>query len=197
MSNVHHKARMIGVFGVSILMGIASISSGASSRAIYPSKRMADGKQWMTRNLDIDSISSYCYQNAEKNCRQYGRLYTWDAARRGCQSLGDGWRLPTNEEWRQLAEHYGGLLEESGERGKASYKALRIGGNSGFNVLLGGNRDPDGRFARLEEHGFFWSATETYGTKAWFYNFGKGLLSLNRHKDGDKQLAVSVRCLRD
>jgi uncharacterized protein (TIGR02145 family) len=188
---------MIGVLGVSIAMSIVSISSGGTLRGIYPSKRMADGKQWMTRNLDIDSVSSYCYQSAEKNCRQYGRLYTWEAARRGCQSLGDGWRLPTNEEWRQLAEHYGGLLEESGERGKASYKALVIGGASGFDVLLGGDRDPDGRYARLEEHGFFWSASETDGTKAWFYNFGKGALSLNRHKDGDKQLAVSVRCVRD
>jgi uncharacterized protein (TIGR02145 family) len=187
MSSVHYKARMIGVFAVSI----------ALSAAIDPSKRMADGKQWMTRNLEIDNVSSYCYQNAEKNCRQYGRLYTWEAARRGCQALGEGWRLPTNEEWRQLAEHYGGLLEESGERGKASYKSLLIGGNSGFNVVLAGNRDPDGRYARLEEHGFFWSASETDATKAWFYNFGKGAQSLNRHKDGDKQLALSVRCVRE
>lgn len=108
--------------------------------------------------------------------------------------MGDGWRLPTNEEWRQLAEDYGGLLEESGERGRASYKALVIGANSGFNVLLGGDRDPEGRYARLEEHGFYWSASET--SKAWFYNFGKGLQSLNRHKDGEKRLALSVRCVR-
>jgi uncharacterized protein (TIGR02145 family) len=79
--------------------------------AKYPSRRLADGKVWMTRNLDADTMQSYCYNDAERNCRGYGRLYTWEAARRACQQLGDEWRLPTDEEWRQFAKLYGGASE--------------------------------------------------------------------------------------
>jgi hypothetical protein len=64
------------------------------------SKRMADGKQWTTDNLNVKITDSYCYEDVEMNCRRYGRLYTLESARRGCQSLGGGWRLPTDDEWR-------------------------------------------------------------------------------------------------
>ena len=69
------------------------------SGTIASSKRMADGKEWTTANLNVNTSSSYCYDDAELNCRRYGRLYTWESAQRGCQSLGGGWRLPTDDEW--------------------------------------------------------------------------------------------------
>ena len=80
---------------------------------INPSKRMADGRLWTTHNLNVETAQSYCYENAEENCRQYGRLYAWESARRGCQSLGEGWRLPTVDEWRQMAKHYGIFTQRS------------------------------------------------------------------------------------
>ena len=57
------------------------------SGTVASSKRMADGKEWTTANLTVNTPSSYCYEDAEPNCRRYGRLYTWDSAQRGCQSL--------------------------------------------------------------------------------------------------------------
>jgi hypothetical protein len=61
---------------------------------------------------------------------------------------------------------------------------------------LGGSRDSDdAQYARLEAHGFYWTAKESGATSAWFNNFGKGGLSLNRHRNGDKQMALSVRCV--
>ena len=107
---------------------------------------MADGKEWTTANLNVNTSSSYCYDDAEPNCRRYGRLYTWESAQRGCQSLGDGWRLPTDDEWRQMAKHYGGLGNDSPDKGRAAYTALLSGGTSGFNAVLGGNRSIDGRY---------------------------------------------------
>ena len=64
----------------------------------YDARRMADGKYWMTHNVDVNVLSSYCYEDKELNCYQYGRLYTWESARRVCQSFGDEWQLPTNDE---------------------------------------------------------------------------------------------------
>lgn len=164
------------------------------SGTTYSSKRMADGKQWTTQNLNVNIAQSYCYDDAKLNCRRYGRLYTWESALRGCQSLGNGWRLPTDDEWRQLAKHYGGLLEDSPDA-KATYLALVIGGTSGFNAVLGGSRI-SGRYERLEAHGIYWSASDNGSTTAPFYNFGKGGQALNRHAQGQKQIAVSVRCIK-
>src|SRR5215472_18750711 len=85
------------------------------------------------------------------------RAYTWESARRGCQSLGDGWGLPTNDEWREMAKHYGGIRDDSDDSGKAAYKALLIGGGSGFDALLGGGRMP----MTASMHG--WKATDSTG----------------------------------
>src|SRR5215471_12402673 len=98
MSSVKHKTRPIGVCVVSIVLSIVFGSSARDQKAsgmTYSSKQMADGKQWMTQNLNVKTVPSYCYEDTEQNCRQYGRLYTWESARRACQTLGDGWRLPT------------------------------------------------------------------------------------------------------
>jgi uncharacterized protein (TIGR02145 family) len=208
MTRVKDKTRPIRVSVVSIALSIAFVSVSASlvrlaaedqkaSGAMHSSKRMADRKQWTTHNLDVNTVPSYCYEDAKLNCRRYGRLYTWESARRVCQSLGDGWRLPTDDEWRQMAKHYGGVSEDSDDKGKAAYKALLDGGSSGFNALLGGGRSEDGQYARLEAHGFYWTASESDRASGWFYNFGRGGLALHRQIGGEKQGAFSVRCVKE
>jgi uncharacterized protein (TIGR02145 family) len=209
MTSVKHQTRPIRVYVALIALSIAFGSVGASwerlsaqdaqpSGTIYSSKRMADGKQWTTQNLNVKTVPSYCYEDAEPNCRKYGRLYTWESARRVCQSLGNGWRLPTDDEWRRMAKHYGGVSEDSDDRGKAAYKALLGRGDAGFNALLGGGRSADGQYARLEAHGFYWSASESSGDNtAFFYNFGKGGQAFHRQSGGEKQEAFSVRCVTD
>ena len=159
------------------------------------SKRMADGKEWTTSNLNVNTPSSYCYEDAESNCRRYGRLYTWESAQRGCQSLGDGWRLPTDDEWRQLATRYGGLVDDSPDKGKAAFTALLSGGTSGFNAVFAGTRSAAGQYERLETHGIYWTSSVTDQNSAPFYNFGKGGQGVSRHVQGGKQMALSVRCV--
>ncbi|HTS62324.1 MAG TPA: fibrobacter succinogenes major paralogous domain-containing protein [Candidatus Acidoferrales bacterium] len=194
-------------FVVSIALGAAfgcissslervSAQDRKSSAVSYSPKRMADGKEWTTRNLDVNTAPSFCYDDAEPNCRRYGRLYTWESATQVCRSLGDGWRLPTDDEWRQLAKHNGGVSQDSDDKGKAAYEALSAGGSSGFNALLGGGRGEDGQYARLEAHGFYWTASETDPGSAWFFNFGLGGKALHRQSGGEKQRAFSVRCVR-
>jgi uncharacterized protein (TIGR02145 family) len=95
-----------------------------------------------------------------------------------------------------MAKHYGGVREDSDDTGHAAYEALLIGGSSGFNALLAGNRSDDGHYERLQAHGFYWTATETDSASAVFYNFGLGGLSLNRQPEGGKRMALSVRCVR-
>jgi uncharacterized protein (TIGR02145 family) len=162
-----------------------------------PSKRMADGRTWTTANVAVDVTPSWCYDDLDANCRKYGRLYTWSSAKQVCAALGPDWRLPTNDEWRELATRYGGLLSESPEAGKASFAALISGGRSGFDAVLGGGRDAGGAYARGDAHGLYWTATESGAQTAWVYNFGRGMQALNRHEDIDKARGFSVRCIRD
>jgi uncharacterized protein (TIGR02145 family) len=162
----------------------------------YTSKVMLDGKRWMTQNLKTKITGSYCFDDKQANCDRYGRWYTWEAAMQACDMLGDGWRLPTNDEWRAMAKQYGGVYENAGATGKAAYQSLLIGGDSGFNALLGGNRESDGKYARFDAHGFYWSATEQGSGAAWFLNFGKGSQALYFQDGGEKSRAWSVRCIR-
>lgn len=163
------------------------------------SRRMDDGKQWMTTNLSVKTDGSYCYGDMEENCRKYGRLYTWDAAQKACPSLGAGWRLPTDAEWRELARQYGAVSVDDLDKGKPAYAALMVNGRSGFNAVLGGNREPEGTYARGEAHGFYWTSTSnaTDPTRAIFYNFGRGGQALHRQPEGEKTRAFSVRCIKD
>jgi uncharacterized protein (TIGR02145 family) len=192
---------------VAIMLGVTLGSVGAvgmthlstrdqnESRPI-PSRRMSDGKQW-TDNLKVETAGSFCHGDSEINCGRYGRLYTWDSAKLACGALGDGWRLPTNDDWQQMAKHFGGVRDDSADGGKAAFKALLIGGASGFDAIFGGNREADGQYARLEAHGFYWTASESDPTGAWFYNFGKNGQIVNRHSGGNKLMAISVRCVRE
>jgi uncharacterized protein (TIGR02145 family) len=180
-----------------ILVGAVAVGMSLAAGTIFSSKRMADGKWWTMQNLDVKSVPPYCYEDAERNCRRYGRLYTWESAQRGCRSLGDGWRLPTDDEWRRLAKSYGGVSADADDKGKAAYQALFVGGSSGFRALLGGGRSEDGQYARLEAHGFYWTASESDGGGGYYYNFGRGGLALHRQSGGEKPRAFSVRCVRE
>jgi hypothetical protein len=62
-------------------------------------------------------------------------------------------------------------------------------------VTCHGDHAP-GNYARIEEHGFYWSATQSDIDTAWFYNFGRGGGLLNRHSSGDKAMALAVRCIQ-
>jgi hypothetical protein len=116
----------------------------------YPTVRI-NGKTWMAQNLDYEVAGSWCYDNDPSNCRKYGRLYTWEAAKRACAAV--GWRLPTDAEWRAMAKMYGGADDDASDGGKAAYRVLIQGGSSGFSAQLGGDRDSNGDFYRLGSWG--------------------------------------------
>ena len=167
-----------------------------SGRESFPSRTMLDGRIWTSVNLQISVPDSFCKGDDSAFCAQYGRFYTWEAAKKACSQLGEEWRLPTNEEWAILAKSYGGIYGEAGDNGKSAYLALTEGGSAGFNAFLAGNREADGTYARFGAHGFYWTATEKDSSEAWFINFAKGAPLLNRHT-GDKNRALSVRCILD
>ncbi len=164
----------------------------------YPVKIMPDNKEWMTVNLNLHIPGAYCYENSGQQCREYGRLYTWKVAQEACRLLGEGWRLPSNEEWQQLGKSYGGVRDRFGRRRQSSLPGADTRRHIGIQHCLRlGGRDATGSYARGGAHGFYWTATESDSAHAWLYNFGKNGKIMNRHHDGEKEQALSVRCIRD
>ena len=91
-------------------------------------------KKWLAQNLNFKTSNSWCFDNDENNCSTFGRLYTWKAAQSACNSLGNGWRLPTEKEWLELISQFGGyrIGEKRIGNTKKGYNALIDGGVSGF-----------------------------------------------------------------
>ncbi|MDR0330877.1 MAG: hypothetical protein LBH93_04110 [Chitinispirillales bacterium] len=119
-----------------------------------------NGLTWMTQNLNIETQNSWCYDDDPDDCATYGRLYTWEAAKSACASMGGNWRLSTNEDWDNLVKHAGGK-NVAGKKLK-SKRGWEDGGNGtddyGFSALPGGGA-ADESFGSAGYSGNWWSAT--------------------------------------
>lgn len=144
---------------------------------------LKDGNKWMAENLNYETAGSTCYNNKESRCKDYGRLYTWDAALTACP---EGWRLPSNNEWQIMIEEYGGLYS------REAYNALIDGGSSGFDAQLGGSFFYYG----LDNYGCYWSSTEDGVDFAKKYSFRQPTRKLARGR-GYKGNYYSCRCVQD
>ena len=135
---------------------------------------------WMSQNLNFVSPDSWCYNNKKSYCKEYGRLYTYEAANKVCPA---GWHLPNNEEWQTMIVE---LEKESADK--------KI--ETGFNTTSGGFRSESENYYNFKEIGFYWSSTEKIGNCAWYHyiyilsnDFLKNYKNIN--------MAFSVRCKKD
>lgn len=179
----------------------------------YKWVRLKDGKKWMAQNLNYETTDSWCHENKSENCKEYGRLYTWEIAKKACPQ---GWHLPTNDEWWEMVSHY----KEGDDNwkywgwytGEIAYKALVQGGSSGFNALHGGGRNQQGSFSSLGIYGHYWTSSMEKSVDAWayyVYNKEKGMKrkrhyeneedKINRvgRNDYHKDWGQSCRCVQD
>ena len=159
-------------------------------------EKMPDNNWWTLLNLNLDVPGSYCYNDSIMNCQKYGRLYTWEAAQNGCSLLGEGWHLPSTAEWNNLLKHFGGAFEESISDGKNAFEKLLRKEKPTFGATLGGNREIDGTYSRIEAHGFYWTSTIFDDRSAGFLNFANGRKVLFLQSDMGKNDAISVRCIK-
>jgi uncharacterized protein (TIGR02145 family) len=164
---------------------------------------MPDGKTWMTENLNKTTADSWCYDDSPANCAKYGRLYTWEAAKAACLSVGK--RLPTREEWGALAKAAGGT-GDYGTGGTAGKKLKsRSGWNNngngtddyGFSALPGGYRNYyGGSFITAGDFGLWWTVTELGSGGAYLRDMDSSYDGVHEDDVG-KSNGYSVRCLQD
>jgi len=137
-------------------------------------------------------------------------LYNWYAVNTG-SLCPDGWRVPTDEEWKYLEGSVDSRYsigdphwDRSGLRGEDAGLKLKnstgwrcgVSGtnNYGFSALPGGERLS--RFYAGGSSGFWWSSSEASETSAWYrsliYSFE--YVARDTHP---KRMGFSVRCITD
>jgi len=184
-------------------------NSGGGSYETVP----IGGNKWMKKNLNVKTDDSWCYNNSADSCKKYGRLYTWNAAKKACQSV--GMRLPTNDEWDDLVTAAGGVRDASSKlKSKKGWDGMYSDGNSntdefGFSALPGGmcapvpdnmadlfpDMFPDGiLFIGVVELGHWWTATEDSDENAYNRRMGSGSFWVEEFSY-PKNSGLSVRCV--
>lgn len=159
---------------------------------------LLNGQRWMAQNLDYDAGPHSFYYNNDPNFGEpYGRLYNWMTTSYICPP---GWRLPTDDDWRQLALAYGGYYDERKKQTigdpQAAFRALSQHGTSGFNAQFGGSRVQGGQFQNRTFDGYYWTASEYSATEAWFYYFSTFGPTLKRQRYY-KPFGYSCRCVQE
>jgi len=181
-----------------------------------------DTQIWMAQNLNYrpQEGRSWCNDNHDYHCEEYGRLYDWNTAATACPA---GWHLPSRAEWDILGQAVDGerlskkdgtvdwlgmgekLKMKSGWNarnywwaGVGSYYELSGNGTDEyrFSALPGGRRDSDGEFGYPGKYGYWWMADEYNGAKA----YGRRISSFFDQMEEDyynKKDGNSVRCLKD
>ena len=112
-------------------------------------------------------ISNETIFDFEADYATNGNLYTWEEA---CESAPEGWRLATDEDWKNLEMALGmseSEANEEGWRGEFVGTLLRQGEDGlGMNLPLSGWAWQSGSYgfelylSNLGEFGYFWTATE-------------------------------------
>lgn len=154
---------------------------------------------WMAQNLNYKVQNSYAYDDDESNRKEFGLLYTWEAAKKACPN---GWHLATDSEWSMLVSEFGGA-DKAGEDLKSvkGWNEDEDGNgtnSSGFNALPAGVRGDNG-YNVLGYFSFWWSSTSTGEEgKASFWDISyMSLRSKVFHFEGNILNGMSVRCVRD
>ncbi len=140
-----------------------------------------DSKVWMADNLSFDmGENNMCRNNIKTNCKLFGHMYNLEVIESGCP---DGWRLPTQEEWKYL------LINKAAN----NLKILFPFGGTGFDLLLGGEMvydEENKRDVYTAKYLF------TNGEKAGYYFIdSKGRVELN--EKAKKKDFYYVRCIKE
>ena len=131
---------------------------------------------WMAENMRLVTENSSCYDNDKKNCDSFGRLYSWNDAKKICPS---GWSLPKKA-------HYEILMD-------AGIKNLCSGNdNYQFNILPGGNHS--GIFSDIGKKAYFWTSTPRGNGYAWYLQIGCNSSDFVSNLNSNK---MSVRCIKN
>jgi uncharacterized protein (TIGR02145 family) len=162
-----------------------------------PIPEVQDSAEWA--NL---TTGAWCYfQNDAAAGKVYGKLYNWYAVndRRGLSP--DGWRIPSNADWKTLIDGQGGTSTAGStlkESGTTHWNAPNSDGvnSSGFNGISAGDRAFFGSFIPGGIYAQWWSSSsDSAGNGSVFelsYSGGDAVLG-----SAQPRVGFYVRCVKN
>ena len=179
-------------------------------RSIYYVTKVGN-KEWMRQNLVWKGLGT-SFEGCEAMDPIFGRFYTWEEAGSACP---EGWRLPSDSDWAELASAYAenaaGSGDIAGVAGKlmanASFNgemmwtywpAVKITDESRLSAIPVGYVGADGngfKFNGLNDYFLCWTSDEEDGQGVYRYIYvSQDVLFKGT---GDKtMMAAPVRCVR-
>lgn len=171
-------------------------------------KKGADGEWYKTKDgayaWHLDNI---LYKDT------IGALYNWFAASSG-KLCPEGWRVPTDEDWKNLANSLGGF-DVAGKKMRSTLAKDRTKeeieadpitpywmlsdlptNESGFTALPGGTRSYEGAYDGFYMAAYFWGSSSQSKYYGWYVTTGFASEDLKLGKSL-KNTGMSVRCVRD
>ena len=150
-----------------------------------------NGLTWMADNMNYELNGSHCYKDDKNNCKEYGRLYTLELAKKVCP---ENWRLPTANDFAKLtqfAKTNAALRSSTGWTDKAS-KGLNFWG---FDAKPAGGRD-SGDYFDLKTSAYFWINGESTSGNAsvMWINYYESAPITKTHSVSNE---FSVRCVQE
>jgi uncharacterized protein (TIGR02145 family) len=176
-----------------------TITTFTDSRDSKKYKMVKIGTQtWMAENSNYKTADgSWCYDDKDSYCSQYGRLYNWEAAMTACPN---GWHLPSSQEWQTLVDYAGGDATAGSKLKSTSgwndYSGINSNDQYGFSALPGGYRYSAGNFSNAHYYGRWWTATVDGSDDAYhrsmYYNYDYVYKGSNYWSVG-----FSARCVKN
>jgi uncharacterized protein (TIGR02145 family) len=122
-------------------------------------------QEWLAENLQLDDggVGIYTGQSSPYASEKF---YNWAAAVRVSATVGDGWYLPSTDDFRTLAFQVGnGLASTAGQYLKSrdgwdSYVGISNDDTYGFNAVPVGYRDANGNFVYKGKYSVLWTSEE-------------------------------------
>lgn len=136
----------------------------------------------------------------------YGVLYNWYAVTSNNGLCPDGWRIPTDDDWKELIAELGGEEVAGGKlkstRTEPDDHARWNSPNTGatneadFRAYPAGERTSLGEFLDLGYYAYWWTSTEFDASFAvsWYVGYDGTYIDYNYRR---KRTGYSVRCIKE
>ena len=206
---------LAGENSISFTTESVSITEDCRDGAVYPFVKIGN-QEWLAENINFNLPGSQVYPHEGAQAAKAGRLYTFEQAKEACPC---GWRLPTDDDWKELELTIGVPLDSLsyfGKRGNVAGKLKQVGhkawhsfngeflvnsttNSTGFSAMAGGLYCPEcppDLFSGYDREAYFWTATAYDDEFAIARNLFVRHQAIRRMQTG-KGNSYSVRCVKE
>ena len=160
---------------------------------VYKTVTIGD-QVWMAENLNFEyqtGTNSFCYNDSEKFCNLYGRLYIEESKNNVCP---ENWHLPDSIEWKILFDFTGNkneVLKANSSWSDWQNKDANGTNEYNFSVFAGGNKNRQ-TYSGYGTSATFWIKGSYWTVRITRINDNSPYYSLR-----DDFSAHAIRCIKD